>query len=110
MRTWKTVIPCVALTFFASHSAAQIIGPTSSQSPHIEPTTVDWFLASLLTVGDSPETGDRYPMAGIPDGLGALGGRYDARTGRYVSQRYRDDDDDGDGHDHRHDRSRNDNR
>ena len=44
-------------------------------------------MASLLTVGDSPLFDPSYQMVGIPDGLGALGGAFDPRTGRYLFDR-----------------------
>ena len=67
-----------------SGALAQVTGPSSSQSPYIVPTEPDWHVASLLTVGDSPLFDPSYQMVGIPDGLGALGGAFDPRTGRYL--------------------------
>jgi hypothetical protein len=86
MRTLKTAICWAALACMTSTASAQITGPTSSASPYIVSTADDWFVASLLTVGDSPRNNDSYQMIGIPDGLGALGGRFDPDSGRYVAE------------------------
>jgi Bacterial protein of unknown function (DUF839) len=70
-----------------SGAMAQVTGPSSSQLPYIVPTQPDWHVASLLTVGDTPLFDPSYRMVGIPDGLGALGGAFDPRTGRYLFDR-----------------------
>src|SRR5882672_482876 len=82
---WKSISVLVAgMVVGASSAYAQMTGPSSSQSPYIVPTAPGWEVTSLLTVGDSP-LGSTYQMVGIPDGLGALGGRFDAATGTYKS-------------------------
>jgi hypothetical protein len=55
-------------------------GPSSSQTPYVVPRTSGWESFSILTVGDPAVNG--YRMVGIPDGLGALAGRF--VNGRYV--------------------------
>jgi len=44
-------------------------GPSSSQTPYLQPTNQFWTSTALLTVGDGV---GGYNMAGIPDGLGAF--------------------------------------
>jgi hypothetical protein len=46
-------------------------GPSSSQSPYLLPSADGVRVTSLLTVGD---TVGGYALAGIPDGIGLLGG------------------------------------
>lgn len=76
----------LALSMAAGPSLAQLTGPTSSQSPYIVPTAPGWSVTSLISVGDgAAENG--YVMAGIPDGLGALAGKFDADSGRYVADK-----------------------
>jgi hypothetical protein len=82
---WKrTTIVAVAVVLGASAVYAQATGPTSSESPYIVPTAPDWSATSLLTVGDEP-AGSTYRMVGIPDGLGALAGRFDKTTGELLA-------------------------
>jgi hypothetical protein len=52
------------------------LGPTTIHAPYVHPTAPGWEVTSLLTVGESAERGF-YPMVGIPDGLGAIGGRWE---------------------------------
>jgi hypothetical protein len=50
-------------------------GPSSSQSPYLEPSQPGVVTKSILTVGDSVNLkpdGTPYMMVGIPDGLGAF--------------------------------------
>ncbi len=61
-------------------------GPSSSQSPYVEPTAAGVEVTSILTVGDVVKSSG-YRMAGIPDGLGVVAGRYDDRKGEYVDDR-----------------------
>ena len=76
----------LALSMAAGPSLAQLTGPTSSQTPYIVPTAPGWSVTSLISVGDgASENG--YVMAGIPDGLGALSGKFDADSGRYVADK-----------------------
>lgn len=60
-------------------------GPQSSQSPYIVPTAAGWEVVSLITVGDSAKNVD-YRMVGIPDGMGALPGKF-AENGTYVADK-----------------------
>jgi hypothetical protein len=60
-------------------------GPQSSHTPFVVPTSEGWAATSLLTVGDAAADGGN-PMAGIPDGLGAIGGR-PWHFGLYVNER-----------------------
>jgi hypothetical protein len=48
--------------------AAVFTGPSSSQSPYVEPTAPGVEVTSIITVGDTVQN---YAMVGIPDGLGA---------------------------------------
>lgn len=53
-------------------------GPSSSQTPYVEPTSPFVDVTSILTVGDT--AGNGYKMVGIPDGLGA----YDNGNGTFT--------------------------
>ena len=55
-------------------------GPSSSQTPYVVPSSSGWESVSIVSVGDPATNG--YRMVGIPDGLGALAGRFVG--GRYV--------------------------
>jgi len=61
-------------------------GPSSSQPPYVKPTAPGWEVVSLITVGDSAKDG-AYPMVGVPDGLGAVAGRFDPKSGAYGEER-----------------------
>jgi hypothetical protein len=63
-----------ALALAAPAYAAEIQGPSSSQTPYLTAVAPGVKLFSLLTVGDAVanKDGSTYRMAGIPDGLGAL--------------------------------------
>lgn len=65
--------------------AQSVTGPQSSQTPYVVPTAAGWEVTSLITVGDSAKNVE-YPMVGIPDGLGALPGKYDEH-GNYVADK-----------------------
>jgi hypothetical protein len=69
----------------ASVQAETYTGPQSSQTPYIVPTAPGWEVVSLLTVGDSAKNVD-YRMVGIPDGMGALPGKF-AENGDYVADK-----------------------
>jgi hypothetical protein len=59
-------------------------GPNSSQTPFIVPSPgSDWDVVSLASAGDPANNG--YVMVGIPDGLGALAGKFE--HGRYVADK-----------------------
>ncbi|HMM47099.1 MAG TPA: DUF839 domain-containing protein [Thiobacillaceae bacterium] len=74
----------LALAAAAVH-AQDSTGPQSSQTPYIVPTAPGWEVVSLLTVGDSAKNVD-YRMVGIPDGMGALPGKF-AANGGYVADK-----------------------
>lgn len=62
------------------------IGPTTADAPYVHPTVSGWDVTSLLSVGES--AGEViYPMVGIPDGLGAIAGRWEDGTGKYVADK-----------------------
>src|SRR6267378_378225 len=84
MRSTLITLTLVAGLAAASAATAQTTGPTSSQSPYVTPKAPGWAVASLLTVGDSA-TDAPYVMVGIPDGLGALPGKF--VDGRYVADK-----------------------
>ena len=76
----------------ASTASAQVVpgsvpgtfqGPSSSQTPYVVPQTTapGWQVVSLISAGDASKDG--YRMVGIPDGLGALAGKFEA--GHYVA-------------------------
>jgi hypothetical protein len=58
------------------------IGPSSSQTPYVLPTAPGWETVAVLSVGDQAKE-NGYVMAGIPDGLGAVAGKFE--SGRYVA-------------------------
>jgi hypothetical protein len=74
----------LALAAAAVH-AQSTTGPQSSQTPYIVPTAPGWEVVSLITVGDSAKNVD-YRMVGIPDGMGALPGKF-AGNGGYVADK-----------------------
>lgn len=64
---------------FTSSVLAQVTvtGPSSSQSPYLQPIAAGSTITSLFTVGNSV---NGYTMAGLPDGLGA----YDNNDGTFT--------------------------
>ena len=74
----------LALAALSVH-AGTYTGPQSSQTPYIVPTAAGWEVISLVTVGDSAKNVD-YRMVGIPDGMGALPGKF-AENGDYVADK-----------------------
>jgi hypothetical protein len=60
------------------------LGPSTLQTPYVNPTAPGWEVISLLSVGESAKN-EHYMMAGIPDGLGALAGRI-GDGGRVVAE------------------------
>lgn len=74
----------LALVSVAIH-AQSYTGPQSSQTPYIVPTAPGWEVTSLVTVGDSAKEVP-YRMVGIPDGMGALPGKF-AENGDYVADK-----------------------
>jgi hypothetical protein len=92
---WITVLAAAIATTSAVLAAGKLKpgtvagtwqGPNSSATPYVVPAAgaPGWEVISLLTVGDSP-TENFYPMVGIPDGLGALAGKFE--DGRYVADK-----------------------
>ena len=69
----------------ASAGADSYTGPQSSQTPYVVPTADGWQVTSLLTVGDSAKESP-YVMVGIPDGMGAIAGKF-AANGKYVADK-----------------------
>ena len=60
----------------ATAAHAQVFtGPDSTQTPYIVPTAPGWEVTSLLTVGDAAKEVP-YVMVGIPDGMGAIAGKF----------------------------------
>lgn len=74
----------LALATVAVH-AQTYTGPQSSQTPYIVPTAPGWEVVSLISVGDSAKEVP-YRMVGIPDGMGALPGKF-AENGDYVADK-----------------------
>lgn len=74
----------LALASVAVHAQSHT-GPQSSQTPYIVPTAPGWEVVSLITVGDFAKNVD-YRMVGIPDGMGALPGKF-AENGNYVADK-----------------------
>jgi hypothetical protein len=84
----KTALSAVisALLMPAVSYADSIKGPSSSQTPYITPTADGWDVTSLITVGDSAKEAP-YRMVGIPDGLGAVAGKFNPANGEYVADK-----------------------
>src|SRR5262245_35246256 len=75
-----------ATHFPAGTTAGTFVGPTSSQKPYAVPAVADSGVETiaLVSVGDRAEE-NNYAMVGIPDGLGALPGKFE--QGRYVADK-----------------------
>jgi hypothetical protein len=86
MRVRSIAFSLIATLSAAAANAQSFKGPSSSQTPYVEPTAPGWAVVSLLTTGDSPAFDPSYRMVGIPDGLGAVRGRLS--DGRYVSKEH----------------------
>jgi hypothetical protein len=81
----RSLVFCLLTVAIGAPAAAQMTGPSSSQSPYAVPVAPWWHTFSILTVGDKAGPGPvpaGATMAGIPDGLGALAGKFE--DGRYV--------------------------
>jgi hypothetical protein len=66
----KLACSLMGITIAASTATAQLVqGPSSSQTPYVQPSITGFKATSILTAGDSV---NGYRMAGIPDGLGAF--------------------------------------
>lgn len=74
-----------ALTLAGVAHAQMFSAPQSSQTPHIVPTAPGWEVTSLITVGDTAKEVP-YAMVGIPDGMGAMAGKF-AANGQYVADK-----------------------
>jgi hypothetical protein len=72
------------LALMPALAGAQITGPSSSQSPYVLPSAPGWETTSLITTGDAAKE-NGYVMAGIPDGLGAIAGKFE--HGDYVADK-----------------------
>jgi hypothetical protein len=84
MKSSQKISFAVALALLTgTASAGSAAGPQSSQGPYVVPTTSGWDVTSLITVGDLAKEAP-YAMVGIPDGMGALTGRF-APNGSYVA-------------------------
>lgn len=69
----------------ASAQAGSFTGPQSSQTPYVVPTAAGWDVTSLITVGDLAREVP-YAMVGIPDGMGAVAGKF-VGNGEYVADK-----------------------
>ena len=86
IRTTTMVPFAVAVALAAAAAQAETsTGPQSSQSPYVVPTAPGWEVTSLITVGDIAKLSP-YAMAGIPDGIGAVAGKF-AENGDYVADK-----------------------
>jgi hypothetical protein len=91
---WRTLLLALPLSAYAATLAvAQVtpgtepgtfVGPSSSQTPYVLPTSDGWQTISLISTGDGAKE-NGYVMAGIPDGLGTLGGKFE--DGRYTADK-----------------------
>lgn len=75
----------IGLALAAIAQAQSFTGPQSSQPPYIVPSAPGWEVTALISAGDRAQDG-RYRMVGIPDGLGALRGRF-AESGEYLDDK-----------------------
>jgi Bacterial protein of unknown function (DUF839) len=82
MNLSKAVLLLLALV--PALAGAQVTGPSSSQSPYVLPSAPGWQTTSLISVGDGAKE-NGYVMAGIPDGLGAIAGKFE--EGNYVADK-----------------------
>jgi hypothetical protein len=78
--------PIAATHFTEGTVPGTFVGPDSSAEPYLIPATAGsgWETLALLSVGDVDEE-NGYAMVGIPDGLGALPGKF--QEGRYVADK-----------------------
>ena len=72
----KILAAAVSAALVPAAFAADITGPSSSESPYLKGLVPGVVIKSILTVGDSvntkPDGVTPYRMVGIPDGLGAF--------------------------------------
>lgn len=81
----RSVALGIGLSLAAAVHAQTHTGPQSAHPPYIVPTAPGWEATSLITVGDSARSVP-YRMVGIPDGMGALPGRF-AENGEHVADK-----------------------
>jgi hypothetical protein len=62
--------------------AGTLPAPPGNHEPYVVPTEPGWEVVALMNAGDSARN-VVYRMVGVPDGMGALRGRFEA-DGRYV--------------------------
>lgn len=65
----RSFVAVGVLASLAGTAAAQVQGPSSSQTPYLVPTVSGVVTKAILTTGDAV---GGYGMVGIPDGLGAF--------------------------------------
>jgi hypothetical protein len=65
--------------------ADSFTAPQSSQTPFVVATAPGWDVTALISAGDSAKDSP-YVMVGIPDGMGAVAGKF-AENGRYVADK-----------------------
>lgn len=88
MFTLSPVVLGIGLALASVTAYAQgTAGPQSSQTPYIVPTAPGWEVVSLISVGDAARTVP-YRMAGIPDGMGALPGKFTANGGHVADKAF----------------------
>jgi len=86
MPSSKSLALAIAMTLGAAGAHADsFTGPQSSQTPYVVPTADGWQVTSLITVGDSAKESP-YVLVGIPDGMGAVAGKF-AANGGYVADK-----------------------
>jgi hypothetical protein len=73
----------VGLLHAAANAAEPVRGPSSSRPAYLTPTAPGWTATSLLTTGDGAEQ-NGYRMAGLPDGMGVIGGAWSAELRKYT--------------------------
>lgn len=76
----------IGLALAAAVAQAQsFTGPQSSQPPYIVPSAPGWEVTALISAGDRARDG-AYRMVGLPDGMGALPGRF-AENDEYLDDK-----------------------
>lgn len=85
MHRLKPLVLGIGLALTAAAQAGSYTGPQSSQTPYVVPTAAGWDVTALITVGDSAKE-TPYALVGIPDGMGAVAGKF-AANGGYVADK-----------------------
>jgi hypothetical protein len=84
MRLATFVLACAAALAPAVAPAVDFVrAPSSSRPPYVVPTAPGWTATALLTVGDGADQ-NGYRLAGLPDGLGVIGGAWSPAERKYV--------------------------